>query len=198
MYYRQVEKRTDLYFDTNTLFFSDKLKQKSFTETFNVIDSFGNLSEFQTKIPTLILDLAPDFNIKNQYKNQKEDFLVQFQEELQEFPYFTHLYKDTNINKNTLVIDESEYSYNSIFTTYKEILYILDNIYQNKKDVLIIHFGKYAEYKYLFSMLNYQNWDKKLHFLYCKHPSNYIEKGFLNNKNYKADIIKIKKIMEEY
>ena len=88
MYCKCIKKGEGLYFDTKTLFFSNPLIQKSFTETFNAVNCFGNLTGFLTSTPIIVLDLAPDFNIKNEFKEQKEEMLIRFQEAIERISIF--------------------------------------------------------------------------------------------------------------
>lgn len=167
----------------NEKLFSDKLMEKKYNYTFANTLARGNLSSF-TNIPTIMLNLAPNFNIPAAKIAENDSIINYIIEKTNILPYITYVYKEPITKK--VSIEESENNYNSIVNLCKEISFVLDNIYHNYDNILYIHMGKYSEYQYFHNIMNnYSNryTNRNQYIVYIHHTSYFIKEDNGFNKN---------------
>lgn len=184
----------------NELLYSNQSKIEHLSKIFDLSQSRGNLCSLKINIPPVIfIDLAPGFNIPNGKQEYKNAILNSIIQESKILPYLTYIYKHPITKKSR--IDEEEYCYDAIHSAANEIHYVIENIYHNSKDIIIVQLGKYVEYIQLFTMLNYllQGSSVKLNLVYNHHPSFFIKEkieNFKTNKVFKDDVNRIVKAVK--
>lgn len=140
--------------------------------------------------PIAILDLAPKFNIPLMQTHVYNEYMESISNKLSFNPEIIYIYNHEIIKK--VSVEEDEECYSNILKAYNRLIQIINK--SNSYDYIVVHMGRFSEYKYLFSMLRtelsvYHN----IHRIYFRHPSYYIKDLDLKKreKMFNKDIKKI-------
>lgn len=171
--------------------------ERVFKNLFRCHTSRGNLTQFHpNEKPTIFLDLAPEFNIPKAKLHLRDTILNSIIKETKTYPYITYVYKEPIAKKNR--VEEEESCYDAIHNVCKELHYIIENQYNKYRDIMLVHLGKYIEYRYVVTVLNYMLQGSNVHLdlIYNHHASSFIKENngdYKNSKIYKEDINRITK-----
>lgn len=182
--------------------FDNENKMKGYNHLFKYYNASGFLLEKHEKIPVIILDLAPEFNVAKINIEYSKAILNEIIIKTNIKPYITFIYKTPIIKKKTIETDIDILP--SLNNISKELAYIIQNFYYKYQDILIICLGKYAEYNYLFTILKYMlkndHNDINIIKIYNHHISAFLNTDSDNTKKQilNADITRINKILENY
>jgi hypothetical protein len=184
----------------NSIMFSDPNSsdhERIFKNLFGCYNSRGNLTQFQpNEKPIIFLDLAPEFNIPKNKLHLHDTILNSIIKEAKIYPYITYVYKEPITKKNR--VEDEESCYDAIHNVCKEIHYIIENKYNDYREIMLVQMGKYIEYQYILTMLNYMLQGNNVYLdLICNHHiSSFIKENngdYKNSKIYKEDINRITK-----
>ncbi len=144
-----------------------------FCKLFNI--STHNMLNFNidSKIITVIVDLAPQFNTPKFKSDFVETYLNEIYQQLSDYyGYYTCIYKHSLSKKIFAEINEN--SYNSINCVAQEIEYLISNVLGVYR-ALIINLGRYREYSYLNYFLKKYYYGNNIvfKFINIRHYSNY-------------------------
>jgi len=172
-------------------------QERAFKNMFGCHASRGNLTNFHpNEKPIIILDLAPEFNIPKNKLHLRDTILNSIIKEAKIYPYITYVYKEPITKKYR--VENEEYCYDAIYNVCKELHYIIENQFSNHQVITLVFLGKYIEYRYVVTILNYmlQANDVYLELIYNHHISTFIKENdgdYKNNKFYKDDVNRLSK-----
>lgn len=126
---------------------------------FNLVK--GNLLSDESVNCIIFIDKSPFFHIKKSLYDEKMLFLSKICHECHIYPYMTYLYKTNKFSD----IDISD----CIMSLYYEIDYIINGIYFNCPNVILVHFGNSE----ISSVIMSSKIDKNIHNIYVSSIYNY-------------------------